>query len=311
MKRTLFLILACLTAFSLFSCETNEAVFDDSSEKSVDSLESSESSDVTENATKTINSLEYKNNGKMGDTDGPAFCVYSKVGYNGASVDINLADSEISTRLPDGRFINAYCFLGLDVYEGDYWINCADVGLCWSGENGGWHVFYNVYDTIDANQRKWYESGKMLPKNGNYRLTLDITEDNYVSFSVESLNSSFKDSVNFAVKGAKKSGISTSMLFNVALDYPENTKIDLNGNPSDDWTKITLANTDLGLYFKGLHAYNLSLSKSGELIDWTDGLNSSLGIWPDKSIGGFDYSPVEVYLFDGKEYFINLDMNRK
>ena len=30
-----------------------------------------------------------------------------------------------------------------------------------------------------------------------------------------------------------------------------------------------------------------------------------------KAVDGFDYSPVEVYLFDGREYVINLDMNRK
>ena len=308
MKRFLIILFALVISFSLFACENND---DASSAISSESVESSEIIDPTANASKVITSLDYVNNGKMGDTDGPAFAVYSKVGFNGASVDINLTDSEINTLLSDGRFVNAYCFLGLDVYEGNYWVNCADIGLCWSGENGGWHVFYNVYDTIDQNQAKWYESRKILPKNGNYRLTLTITENDSVSFTVESLNGSFKDSVTVGVKGAKKDGSNTSMLLNLALDYPENTKLDSNGSPSNDWTKITLANSDKGLYFKNLHAYNLSLFKNGERIDWTDELNSSIGIWPDKAVDGFDYSPVEVYLFDGREYVINLDMNRK
>lgn len=269
------------------------------------------SADPTQNASGTLDSLNYKNNGKMGDNDGPAFAVYSKQGYNGASVTVDIANSKIQTKLKDGRFVNGYMFLGADVFSGGYWINCFDAGLCWSGIDGGWHIFYNVYETVNENTPSWYESSKKLPKNGKYVITLRFTDDECALLTVEGVNNNFKDSVRIEVKGAKKDGSNTGMLFNVALDYPPNTKVDKDGNPSEDWTVITLANSDQGLYLKELHATDLKLFKNDALEPWTDEKNSSLGLWPDKSIGGFDYSPAEVYLFDGTEYFINLDMNRK
>lgn len=305
MKRFLSIVLCCLLLL-LVSCG-NEA--DTSSQAESVSGESSDV-DVTEDAKRAINSLNYKNRGKMSDNDGPAFAVYSKKGYNGASVVVDIANSEINTLLPDGRYVNGYCFLGLDVYDGSYWINCADVGLCWSGENGGWHVFYNIYETLHEDMRSWYESGKLLPKNGRYRLTLTVTRNDYVKLTVESLDGPFTDSVEFAVKGALADGSNTSMLFNVALDYPPNTKLDRNGNECEDWTEITLANSDKGLYFKKLHATEMTLFKKGEPLDWEDDFVSSIGIWPDKSVKEFDYYPTEVFIFDGRQYYVNLDMNR-
>lgn len=303
--KQLISILLCLAVLTVFaSCNSeneNASSIAESSEVSVD---------PTATATKTIKTLDYENTGKMGDTDGPAFAVYSKKGYNGASVDLNLSNMEIKTVLPDGRYINGYCFLGIDVYEGKSWVNCIDAGLCWSGKNGGWHLFYNIYETLNESTNSWYESKKKLPKNGTYQMELTVTEDNYATLTVKSLTGTFKDSVKIEVKGAKADGTNTSFLFNTALDYPPDTKVDLNGNPSEDWTDITLANSDKGLYLKKLHATNLSLLKKGEKEDWTNDKTSALSIWPDKEVKGFDYSPTTVYLYDGREYYINLDMNR-
>ena len=304
MKRFLSIALCCFLLLASCGIEA------DTSSQNESVGETSTDVDVTEDAKRVINSLNYKNNGKMSDNDGPAFAVYSKKGYNGASVVVNIADSEINTLLPDGRYVNGYCFLGLDVYDGSYWTNCADVGLCWSGENGGWHIFYNIYETLHEDMRSWYESGKMLPKNGRYRLTLTVTRNDYVKLTVESLDGPFRDSVELAVKGALADGSNTSMLFNVALDYPPNTKLDRNGNACEDWAEITLANSDKGLYFKKLHATELTLFKKGEPLDWEDDLISSVGIWPDKTVKEFDYYPTEVFIFDGKQYYVNLDMNR-
>ncbi len=304
--------------FSFVACDSkdvedvysNESSIVVESSKTVEDESIENSIDPTLNSTKKLTSLDYKNNGKMGDTDGPAFAVYSNKGYNGASVVVDIANSEIQTKLPDGRFVNGYMFLGVDVFEGAYWINCFDAGLCWSGVNGGWHVFYNVYETVNANTPSWYESTKILPQNGKYRLTLKLIGDEQAMLTVEGIDNNFKDSVKIEIKGAKKNGSNTGMLFNVALDYPPNTKVDEKGRPCDDWTTITLANSDKGLYFRKLQATELTLFKSDVAEPWTDNKNSSLGLWPDKSIKGFDYSPTEVYLFDGTEYYVNLDMNR-
>ena len=41
-----------------------------------------------------------------------------------------------------------------------------------------------------------------------------------------------------------------------------------------------------------------------------DGLGLNCGFGPDKMLE-FDYAPTEIGVFDGTEYYINLDMNRK
>ena len=313
MKRILCILLSILTFAVLYSCEDGESMSSSTENSVEDSKEDSveESSSPTENAKKTINSLDYTNTGKMGDVDGPAFAVYSRTGYNGACVTLDLKNMEINTVLPDGRFVNGYTFLGSDVYTNGYWSNCFDAGLCWSGKNGGWHIFYNVYQPVNEGDGTWYESSKKLPKNGRYVMTLEFIADERARITVKGIDNNFKDSVEIGVKGAKADGSNTSMLFNTALDYPQNTKVDPEGAPCEDWVTITLANSDKGLYLKNFHAYDLKLYKNGSEEEWTDGKNSACSIWPDKSITGFDYAPTEVYLFDGSEYFINLDMNRK
>lgn len=310
MKKLVCAILSLLLSATFVSCANINST--SSTESHAESAEESKPCfEPSPDASRIIKTQNYKNNGKMGDTDGPAFAVYSNIGYNGASVELNLDDAEINTSLPDGRFVNGYCFLGIDVYEGDYWVNCVDVGLCWSGQNGGWHIFYNIYETLNEYTNGWYESGKKLPRNGSYKMVMTIIEDNYATLTVESLNGNFKDSVKVEVKGAKADGSNTSFLFNTALDYPENTKLDSFGNKSEDWVEITLANTDKGLYLRKLRATNLKLFKNGKEEDWTEDKTSATSIWPDKAVKGFDYSPTEIYLYDGTEYFINLDMNRE
>lgn len=306
MKRAICILLSLLMLTAFVSCNgqpADESSFEEQSEEA--------SADPTANSTKVITSLDYTNKGKMGDTDGPAFAVYSNVGYNGASVELDIANMEISTVLPDGRFVNGYCFLGTDIFEDDYWINCVDAGLCWSGKSGGWHLFYNIYETLNEETNSWYESSKKLPKNGKYRMTFTLTEDNYALLTVEGITNNFKDSVKVEVKGAKKDGSNTAFLFNAALDYPADTKVDRNGKPSEDWTEITLANSDQGLYLRKLLASDLNLYNNGNAEAWTENKTAATSIWPDKAVSGFNYAPVEVYLFDGTEYYINLDMNRE
>ena len=53
------------------------------------SCSSPDAADVNDTKT-TISTLDYKNTGKMGDTDGPAFAVYSKTGYTGASATLDI-----------------------------------------------------------------------------------------------------------------------------------------------------------------------------------------------------------------------------
>lgn len=312
MKKILVLFLSLILVFSLFACDNSEqenvSSNDDTSGAEGESSLSEESQEPVQST--VINSLNYTNQGRMGDTDGPAFAVYSKKGYNAASVVLDIPSVTMKNVLPDGRYLNGYSFLGIDVYDGDYWMNCVDAGLCWSGQAGGWHVFYNIYETINPSTPSWYESRKILPSHDSYIMLLQIIDDDYARLTVRGQTTGVTDDILIQVKGAKKDGSNTAMLFNCALDFPPDTKVDRNGAPSNNWTEITLANSDLGIQFKSLNATELTLFERGEPIPWTNDKNDSVSIWPDKDVIGFDYAPTEITLYDGTEYLINFDMNR-
>ena len=271
-----------------------------------------ETNDNSEETKTIISTLDYKNTGKMGDTDGPAFAVYSKVGYSGASATLDLASMEINTVMEKGKFVNGYAFFGIDVYMGtsSMWLNCVDVGLCWSGKNGGWHVFYNMYEPLNEKTPTWYESSVILPKDDIYDMSLKLTEDNYALLTIEGRTNGVKDEVRVEVKGASADGYNTAFLFNAALDYPPNTKIDRNGKFCNDFVEITLANSDKGLYLRSFEVKDLTLYQGDTSSPWTNDKSAAVSIWPDKTITEFDYSPTIVDTFDGTKYIINLDMNR-
>lgn len=291
MKKLLFLL---CSALFLTACNSTEPGNEPDTKKQV------------------ISTLDYTNTGKMGDTDGPAFAVYSNIGYTGASASLDLANMEINTVMENGKYINGYAFFGIDVYDksGSWWQNCVDVGLCWSGRNGGWHVFYNMYEPFNEKTPTWYESGIILPKDDVYNMSLKLTEDNYAVLTVEGQTNGVKDEVRVEVKGALASGQNTAFLFNTALDYPPNTMVDRNGKYCKDFVEITLANSDKGLFLRSFHVENLMLHQSDTVSDWTNDKSSAISIWPDKAITDFDYSPTVVETSDGTEYIIDLDMNR-
>jgi hypothetical protein len=247
----------------------------------------------------------------MGDVDGPAFAVYSRVGYSGASATLNLASMEINTVM-DRKFINGYAFFGIDVYAGtsSMWLNCVDVGLCWSGREGGWHVFYNIYDVLNKGTPTWYESSIILPKDDIYDMSLTIVEENYALFTIKGRTNGATDEVRVEVKGAQADGCNTALLFNAALDYPPNTKIGTDGKRSEDFVDITLANTDKGLYMRNIIVDDLTLYQGETAVEWTNDKNSAVSIWPDKTKKRFDYAPTSVEIFDGTKYIIHFDMNR-
>ncbi len=306
MKKIICLALAALTSLSVVACGNADDVFV-SSEPSSFKEESQGNMEIT----KTISTLDYANYGRMGDLDGPAFAVYSKQGYTGATVDVDIANSKINCAMTDGKFVNGYAFLGVDIYGETEWENCVDAGLCWAGADEGWHVFYNIFHTLNPNTNSWYESRIKLPYNDIYTMTFEIVEDNYALLTVTGKNTHASDSVRIEVKGAKKDGSNTAFLFNAALDFPPDTKIDRNGNYcEDDWIEIVLANTGKDAYLKELLVTNMKLLQGENELKWTNDMNESVAIWPDKTYRGIDYSPTKVDLYDGSQYYIHFDMNR-
>lgn len=342
MKKTIIFIIAMfmLTAFascggksdgSSSSAEDVSSLAPSSEEESSDltsednSSEVSEVSEMSEELKKTpipegahvITNLNYSNgDGKMGDADGPAYAVYSKVGYNKASMDIKVSQIKINTiRQSDKKFVNAYIFLGADVYNGEWWTNCFDTGLCYSGKNPSWHLFYNIYEPADSSQYFWYESKVKLDPTHDYRLILDTSEENTKATIIvyDLTDDKEVDRVSFYVKGMKADGSNTAYLMDLALDYPQNTKLDTSGNPSEDWVEITLYNTDEDLYMQNVLVDNVKIYKNGTEYTWDETHTKNRSLWPDSSYTKIDYACTKVITLGDTydyEFRVDLDMNR-
>jgi len=266
----------------------------------------------------TDTNLSYTNPGKMGDNDGPAVCVYAKPGYFRASLDIAVSDIRMQTLRADGRFVNAYIFLGVDILDaGGSWLNCFDAGLVRSGRNGAWHLFYNVYATPEG-ESAWYESGVKLSADSDYRLVLDTSkEDEKAILSVYEIGSErLIDSVSFSAADMLCDGSNTAYYQNFALDFPDDLKVGADGKPgvsydAADWPASVLYSSDEGLYMQNINVTDARLyGPDGETV-WNEDVNETLGLWPDKTVSDIDYVCTRVVHDTPYSRFrIDLDMNR-
>ncbi|PKM61737.1 MAG: hypothetical protein CVU97_06855 [Firmicutes bacterium HGW-Firmicutes-21] len=315
------LIVCFLLFLSIILTGCGESVTESKDEISIDASENTEvSNTISEEdkdmGTPDMTNLTYDNgSGKMGDNDGPAYAIYSKKGYNKASIDVLISDIKLNNiRKSDGKHVNAYLFLGIDIYdENGNWVNCLDTGFCYTGKNGGWHLFYNLYTKKDENQVNWYESNIILNPNHDYRLTLDSsTQDGRAMVTIYDLNDErIVDSIEFESAYSLADGSNTSYLQNFALDYPGDVKLDTSGNPSEnDFIEITLYNTDEGLYMKNITIENAMLFEGGSQHPWTDDRTQNRSLWPDCSMG-VDYAVVKVWVDTLDDSFtVSFDMNR-
>lgn len=312
-KKAVLFLLITFMFFTSCAGNTDDPGSTQSEEQSSTISEQSEAAEVRK---PDITNLTYDNgSGRMADTDGPAYVVYSKKGYNKATVDILLSGVEINNvRKSNNRFVNAYIFLGIDIYDADgNWINCADTGLCYSGRNGYWHLFYNIYQTKTEGAKTWYESSVKLNPKHDYRLILNSSKENDKSTITifDLTDNKVADSKEFETAYSLASGENTSFLQNYALDYPEDVKFDTNGKPSaDNWVEITLFNTDQGIYMKNVQISGATLSLNDSEVVWTEEQTSNRGVWPDKN-EKIDYEVVKIYKdsFDNK-FTVTFDMNR-
>lgn len=252
----------------------------------------------------------YRNKGRMADADGPACCVYSVKGCSSASIRVDFGSTEISLMRSDGRFVNAYAFLGMDIYDSDgNWSNCLDAGFCKCGDGGEWHLFYNLYYAPDG-EATWYESSKPL-KGDVYTLILDSSAENeYASISAYSVDGTLADTKTFPAPGAQSDGKNTSYLQDYALDFPEDLILGSDGKTTDDFTEVILYNTDQQLYMRNLKISEAQLCIDGTFRSWNTDSTTDVGIWPDKNASpGYDAVRVSVYeKYDTLD--ICLDMNR-
>ncbi len=265
---------------------------------------------------KLFTNRSYDNAGlKMADNDGPAYVVYGKRGIGKCSMEIDLSALNIqNVRRSDNRTVNAYMFLGADIYEGDRWINCFDTGFCYSGNPGRWHLFYNIFDPSESAQG-WFESNVTLESSHDFRIELDMLRVNgYAVISLYDITEKlYADIALFRVKGLDNTGENTSPLMNFALDYPPDVKRGRDGKPSEDWAEITLYNTDEGLKLTNINVRNARVYKDGKGCAWTPKYTDHRGVWPDISYGMFDYDCTKItfgHKITDTDYTVDLDMNR-
>ena len=270
--------------------------------------------------TQSINSLTYKNKERIGDWGGPAYTVYSKKGYNRASMDVALSDVEINMiRRSDKKTLVGYAFLGMDVWHptGGYWVNCMDAGLKYDGNSGKWVLFHFIYDVSAANQQKWYESHKALDPTHDYRISLDCSKsEGWTTLSAYDLTEGREaDSVTFQARYAKKDGSNVSFYQDFAIDMPDDLMRDPDGNiyevdsaiSDEGWAGIILYSTNEDVYLRNLKVVDSMLNGQ----PWTADKTRLRGFSPDSLQPYIGYEVVKVTHanFDN-EFQVDIDLKK-
>ena len=262
--------------------------------------------------------LGFKNSGKYaGDNDGPAYVVYSKIGYNKASYEFHMSQASINMRRnSDQKWTNSYIFLGVDVYdENEEFLNCIDAGFCYAGGSQEWHLFYNLLHTSESDHFSWYESSISLNPEHDYKLELDCTEkDGYATLRIYDMNDDNKlvDSAEFEVLYAKADGSNLSLYQDYAIDFPEDIKRDRTGeNYSEDWEEVVLYNTNEGIRLTNIVIKNATLYSPEGAHEWTSARTNDSFMWPSVDHKKIDY-PCTRIVEQNKhsELKLDLDMNR-
>lgn len=260
---------------------------------------------------KTTN-LTWENSGdSVGDWDGPGYVVYSNIGYNKASLDLELSKLQINmVRKSDKKWANTYLFLGANLYnKRNSWVNCVDAGLCYSGGGGGWHLFYNRYTGFEG--VKWWESSVTLDNTHDYRIVLDVSQaDEQGTLSVIDLTDGEKvaDSATFELLYSKADGSTTSFYQDYSIDFPEDVKMDTKGEPSaEDWEEITMYNTNEDVYFKNAKISNALLFDMKGGHSWTEEYTKDRYMWPN-TLTKIKYPCVAISA-EKRDYEMTIDMD--
>lgn len=261
-----------------------------------------------------VGNLTWTNSGiKDGPADGPGYSVYSNVGYNKASAVVCLSTAKTNlSRKSDGKAINAYAFLGVDVYRGGaQWTNCMDAGLLRSGNDGKWHACSNRY-MVDPDDSKWWESTVSLDETHDYRLVLDSSKkDEEVTLQVIDVTDKDKtvDSKTFQLYYTKADGSTTSYYDCISMAFPPDICRDTKGAASDNYEEVLKYNTNQGLYFKNAVLKNATLYSSSGSRPWNAECTKDRFLWPTKETS-VDYPCITLQSVK-KDYeeTVNIDLN--
>jgi len=266
------------------------------------------------NSSKSTNLTWTNTSTKVGDNDGPAYVAYSNIGYNKASEVV--AVSKIKSNLvrkSDKKTVNAYLFLGIDIYDSDTkkWKNCADAGLGYIGSTGGFHAFVNRF-IVDENEISWWESPVELDSTHDFKIILDTSKkDEQLVLTIVDVTDGNKtvDSKEFSLKYTKTDGSNTAYYQDYAIDFPDDVCKDTNNNDSKDWDQVVLYNTNQDLYMRNIQITDVYLYNASGSYLWTEEYTEDRFLWPYKT-RAVDYVCTTVNVTK-KDYetTIDLDMN--
>lgn len=237
---------------------------------------------------KGVTNLDWKNSGeKAGPSDGPGYTVYSKTGYNKASEIVHLSKIQSNlSRKDNNKGINAYVFLGIDVYRnGTQWQNCVDAGIVRSGNDGKWHACMNRY-MADPDESTWWESTVSLDASHDYKLELDSSKkDEEITLSVIDVTDGNKtvETKTVGFYFTKADGSNTSFYQCVSMAFPPDIRYDTKGNAdSSDYEEVLLYNTDQNIYFKNVKVTDLTLYNAAGSYSWTEERTKDRFMWPNQ-----------------------------
>lgn len=236
---------------------------------------------------------------RMGDNDGPAYCVYGKTGYNSASFSFDLSETDFVGTGKNGTRVNGYMFLGADVYDQDgRWINCCDAGFVYEYSTKGWRLFYATAAT-EQFEGQWFSGTRVLDQTHNYRLTLDTSiEDGMATLTAYDLvDECIADRLTFSFGGSKKDGSNTAFLMNAAIDWVD--------RPENDFIGETNKNLGSGIHLKDVRIYDCKVYKDGAASDF---VTHHRAVWPDSSMP-VSASVVKIHHATGdNEFIIDIDL---
>lgn len=286
MKKRIFVGL-CLVLTLLFSaCSSNMSTSSAASKSTASKSTSSATASAVSNGN---NNLEWTNSGiKDGPADGPGYSVYSNVGYNKASAVVCLSQAKTNlSRKSNKKAINAYAFLGIDVYRnGTQWANCVDAGLLRSGNDGKWHACANRY-MVGPDDNKWWESTVNLDETHDYKLVLDSSKKNeQITLQVIDVTDKNKvvDTKSFEFYYAKADGSTTSYYHCISMAFPPDICYDTKGNADcTEFQEVLKYNTNEGLYFKNIALKEATLYNASGSHSWTQECTKDRFMWPTKA----------------------------
>ncbi len=236
---------------------------------------------------------------RMGDNDGPAYCVYGKKGYNSASFCFDLSETDFVGVGSNGTKVNGYMFLGVDVYsDNGYWINCCDAGFVYEYNTSGWRLFYATAST-EQYDGQWFSGTRVLDQTHNYRLTLDTSlEDGKATLvAYDLVDDCVADTLTFTLGGSKKDGSNTAYLMNAAIDWVD--------RPESDFIGETNKNLGSGIHLNDVRIYDCLVYKDGNSLPF---VTDHRAVWPDNSMNVKSSVAKVHHVIGDSEFIIDIDL---